>query len=255
MEPGFLGIPGVDSLIFSGLTLTSFCTAVLLGVTGSAGGLLLLGVLALVFPPAQLIPIHTFVMLGDNVSRVAVLRRYVMRGALVPFAIGAGLGALAGGQIFMTLPAAALQAILGVSIIAFTWMPKIASAGSLPGRFGVIGFIATFAGIFVSAVGMLVSPFVAAAYADRHNVIGTFSAMMSVVHLCKLVAFGLLGASLAPYLPLILSMIAGAAIGNLFAGKVLGRMPERAFRVIFKFFLTVLALRILWLAADNAGIV
>ena len=80
METGFLGVPDVDGLVFLGLTLTSLCAAILIGVTGAAGGLLLLGTLALVFPPALLIPIHTFVMLGDNVSRVAVLRRHVMAG-------------------------------------------------------------------------------------------------------------------------------------------------------------------------------
>jgi uncharacterized membrane protein YfcA len=254
METGFLGVPDVDGLVFLGLTMTSFCTTLIVGVTGSAGGLLLLGILALVFPPAVLIPVHTFVMLGDNVSRVAVLRRYVMRAALLPFSIGAALGALAGGQIFATLPTAALQAILGVFIIVFTWIPKVASQGSLRGRFGVVGFTATFAGIFVSAVGVFVAPFVAAAYPDRHNVIATFSAAMAIVHLCKLVAFGLLGASLAPYLPLVIAMIASAAVANLVVGRVLKRIPEHAFRIVFKFLLTVLALRILWLAAGNAGV-
>jgi uncharacterized membrane protein YfcA len=255
METGFLGVPDVDGLVFLGLTLTSLCAAILVGVTGAAGGLLLLGTLARVFSPALLIPIHTFVMLGDNVSRVAVLRRHVMWGALLPFSIGAALGALAGGQIFVILPMAALQAILGIFIIVFTWLPKIASQGSLPGRFGVVGFTATFVGIFVSAVGVFVAPFAAAAYPDRHNFIATFSALMGVVHLCKLVAFGLLGASLVPYLPLMLAMVATAALGNLIVGRVLNRVPEHIFRIVFKVILTVLALRILWLAAGNAGIV
>ena len=254
METGFLGVPDVDGLIFLGLAVTSFFAAIIAGVTGSAGGLLLLGILALVFPPAVLIPMHTLVMLGDNISRVAVLRRYVMRAALLPFTIGAALGALAGGQIFVTLPAPTLQLIMGIFIIVFTWMPKIATTGSLPGRFGLVGFTATFAGIFVSAVGVLVIPFVAAAYPDRRNVIGTFSAVMGIIHLCKLVAFGLLGASLAAYLPLMLAMVATAAVGNLVVGRVLTRMPEHAFRIVFKVVLTALALRILWLAADNAGV-
>lgn len=255
METAFLGVPGVDGLIFAGLALASLATAFIASTTGSAGGLLLLGLLALVFPPVVLIPLHTTVMLGDNISRVVILRRHILRAALLPFFIGAALGAAAGGRIFVALPTATLQFILGVLIIVFTWMPKIAGAGSLRGRFGLAGFAATFVGIFVSATGALVAPFVAAACADRRALVGTFSAVMGLVHLCKLVAFGLLGAALASYLPLMAAMVATAALGNLAGSRVLGRMPEHGFRLVFRVVLTALALRILWLAAGNAGLV
>ncbi|MBT5456460.1 MAG: sulfite exporter TauE/SafE family protein, partial [Rhodospirillaceae bacterium] len=230
------------------------CAAFVTAVSGSAGGLLLLGTLALVFPPTVLIPVHTVVMLGDSVSRAAILWRHVLWAAQLPFFIGAALGALVGGQIFVTLPTATLQVILGIFIIVFTWMPKIASTGSLRGRFSLIGFTATFVGMFVSAVGALVGPFVGAACPDRRQLISTFSALMGLVHLCKLVAFGLLGVTLAPYLPLMAAMVATAVIGNLIGSRVLNRIPENAFRLIFRLVLTALALRILWLAARNAGI-
>jgi uncharacterized membrane protein YfcA len=253
MEPGFLGVPGVDALVFAGLSLTSLCTAFIAGVTGAAGGLLLLGILALVFPPAILIPVHTVVLIGDNISRVAILWRHVAWGAVPPFLIGAALGAAAGGKIFVALPTATLQLLLGVCILVFTWMPKIAGTGSPGARFGLVGFIATFIGIFVSATGALVAPFVAAAYPDRRQVISTFSVVMAVVHLSKLAAFGLLGVTLAPYLPLMAAMVGTALLGNLAASRVLNRVPERRFRMVFRVVMTALALRVLWLAARNAG--
>jgi uncharacterized membrane protein YfcA len=255
METGFLGVPDVDGLIFLGLALTSLCAAFVTGVTGAAGGLLLLGILALVFPPSVLIPVHTVVMLGDSVSRSAILWRHILRAVLLPFFIGAVIGAAVGGQIFVSLPAATLQTILGIFIIVFTWMPKMASGGSLPGRFGLVGFTATFVGMFVSATGSLVGPFVAAACTDRRELIGTFSAVMGLVHLCKLVAFGLLGVTLASYLPLMAAMLATGAIGNLVASRVLNRIPEQAFRLLFRVILTALAIRILWLAAVSAELI
>lgn len=252
METGFLGIPDVDQLIFAGLVLTALISAFVTGVAGAAGGLLLLGVLAAVFPPAILIPVHTVVMLGDNCGRIAILWRHIMWRALAPFFIGAAIGAAAGGQIFVSLPTEILQISLGVLIIVFTWMPKIASVGSLGGRFGLVGFAATFVGMFVSATGVLVGPFVAAACKDRRDVIGTFSATMALVHLCKLVAFGFLGVSLAPYFPLIAAMLAATVIGNLLASRILNRIPERAFRLVFRILLTALAIRILWVAFSGA---
>ena len=127
METGFWGVPDVNGLIFVGLALTSLCAAFITGSAGAAGGLLVRGTLALVFPPAVLLPVHTFVMLGDNLGRVVILWRYLMWRVMLPVFIGAAIGAAAGGQIFVALPTATLQCILGIFIIIFTWMPKIAN--------------------------------------------------------------------------------------------------------------------------------
>jgi len=99
METGFLGVPDVSVAIFSGLAAASMVTSFIATVTGAAGGLLLLGTMALVFPPQILMPLHTVAMLGDNVTRIAVLWRDVARSALLPFLIGSTLGAAAGGKI------------------------------------------------------------------------------------------------------------------------------------------------------------
>ena len=64
------------------------------------------------FPPAILIPIHTLVQLGVGASRVFLMWPYILRDTVLPFAIGAALGAAAGAQIFVTLPAALLYGFL-----------------------------------------------------------------------------------------------------------------------------------------------
>jgi uncharacterized membrane protein YfcA len=133
-------------------------------------------------------------------------------------------------------------------------MPKIARVGSTRNRFAVIGFGATFLGMFVSATGTMTSPFVASAAPDRRNHVATFSALMTIVHVSKLVAFGILGVAFAAYVPLMAAMIAAGVLGNWVGSKVLNRIPERGFRVVFQLLLTVLALRLMWKAAADAGI-
>lgn len=59
--------------------------------------------------------------------------------------------------------------------------------------------------------------------------------------------------TLAAYLPLIAAMFATTIIGNLAASRVLNRIPEQGFGLVFRILLTALAIRILWLAAGNAG--
>jgi uncharacterized membrane protein YfcA len=212
------------------------------------GGLMLLAILAIFFPPAILVPIHTLVQLGVGTSRVLLMWRYIMRETLLPFTIGAALGALAGAQIFVTLSSPLLQGILGTFIVTVTWLPQLGRFGPARGRFALLGGAATFLGIFVSATGTLVSPFVAATSPDRRNHSSTLAALMTIVHIMKIIAFGTLGVGLGAYLPLVASMIATAALGSWAGRAVLNRMEESWYRIAFKIVMTVLALRLFWVA-------
>ena len=62
-------VPGVTPWTFIGLTVLSFFTATFGVVAGLGGGVLLLAVMATIFPPATLIPLHGTVLLGTNVGR------------------------------------------------------------------------------------------------------------------------------------------------------------------------------------------
>ena len=255
MEPSFLGVPGIDAWVFGGLAAFSFVTAFIASTVGTAGGLVLLAVMAIWFPPAVLIPVHTVVMLGSSSSLAAMRWRYVLKGTLLPFALGAAMGALAGAQIFVTLSAVVLQGILGVAILVLAWMPGFAQFGPERGRFAVLGFAMTFLGIFVSATGSLLAPFVAGSTEDRRYMPPTLSFLMTVVHVAKLAAFGALGLSVGAWLPLIAAMIAVSILGNFAGSRILDRVPERAFRAALKIVLTGLAIRLLWVTAVEAGLV
>ena len=123
-------MPDVTPVVFFGLPIASFVTAFLGVSTGAAGGLLLLAIMATVLPPAVLIPMHTVVQLGSNVSRTFIMWRYVMAGTLLPFIAGAVVGAVAGAKIFIALPITLLQGILGIFILLVTWMPRLGRFGS-----------------------------------------------------------------------------------------------------------------------------
>jgi uncharacterized protein len=253
--PGFLGVPDVDALVFTGLALSAFCTSFVGAVTGTLGGLLLLGIMALVFPPAVLIPVHTVVQLGASCSRVILMWKWLMRDTLPPFFIGAVIGATAGAQVFVVLSNAWLQVVIGGFIIVFTWMPKFASAGADRYRFAAAGFITTFVGMFVSATGTMLSPIVASVAPDRRNHVATFTSMMSMVHLTKLVAFFALGVAVADYTALMIAMVATASCGNWCGKHVLDRIPETGFWIIFKIILTALGFRLLWAGARDGGLI
>jgi uncharacterized membrane protein YfcA len=242
----FLFTPDVGPLLFGGLTLASFSTAFIGVFTGTAGGLILLAIMAVTLPPALVIPVHTVVQLGSGVTRTLIMWRHVMRATLLPFLLGSVAGAFAGANVFIAMPVSSLQLILGVFILVVTWMPALGRIGAERGRFAALGFGATFLGVFVSATGTLVTPFVASAALDRRAHAATMGALMTLVHIAKLAAFGFIGFSIGTYAPLIVAMIVSGAAGNWLGEEALLRTTEQRFRIVLKLILTLLALHLLW---------
>ena len=255
MDLSFLSVPGVDALTIALLGMASFCTALMGMLTGAGGGPILLALMALVLPPIVLIPVHTVVQLGVSVSRIALLRSFIMWPTVLPFVIGGILGAAAGAPIFVSLPGPVLLGFIGAFVLLIAWMPKFGLIGPEKGRFGFVGFIATFLGMFVSSTGLFIAPFVASISPERRNYAATVAALGTMMHVIKLTAFGFIGFSIGAYLPLMAAMVGTAALGNWVGRHILVRMPEKTFRIILKTLLTVLALRLLWVAARDGGLI
>ena len=67
-------------------------------------------------------------------------------------------------------------------------------------------------------------------------------------------AFGFLGFAIGRYVPLMAAMIATGAVGNWLGERALDRMGEKNFRLVFRTILTLLGLRLMWVAiADWFG--
>lgn len=249
----FFITPDVGLLMFAGLTFASFATAFIGVFTGTAGGVILLAIMATVMPPAVLIPVHTVIQLGSGVTRTMIMWRYVMRSTALPFMAGTALGAAAGAKVFVSLPSSTLQFILATFILIVTWLPKLGRIGAERGRFLALGFAATFLGVFVSATGTIVAPFVASVAPDRRNHAATVGALMSFVHIAKMVAFGVIGFSIGSYAWLMVVMIITGAIGNWLGEVALNHVTEQRFRLILQVVLSVLALNLLFNALRGAG--
>ncbi|MEJ2655486.1 MAG: hypothetical protein P8Z69_09370, partial [Acidihalobacter sp.] len=106
------------------------------------------------------------------------------------------------------------------------------------------GLLTTLATMLVGATGPLVSAWLGR-HGDRWTYTANFSSCMSVQHLLKILAFGLAGFAFLPWIPLLVLMIACGYLGTLVGLKVLGRLPDRHFKLLFKIVMTLLALRVI----------
>jgi uncharacterized membrane protein YfcA len=220
---------------------------------GIGGGLLLLAVIAQTIPMKAIIPVHGAVQLGSNAGRMIVMFKDILWNHFAWFALGSLIGALVGGQLVVNLPTNLLKASLGVFILLTVWGPQIwrsslfnnvANSKSL-----LIGGIAsTFLTMFVGATGPLVVATIRLFKLNRLALVATSAACLVLQHALKILIFGLLGFAFSPYFLLILLMICSGFIGTLIGKQLLIKTNEQHFQTWLNVILSVLALRLIYLA-------
>jgi uncharacterized membrane protein YfcA len=112
-----------------------------------------------------------------------------------------------------------------------------------------MGAVASFLTMFFGATGPFVAAMLAARLPVRQAYVGTHAACMTAQHGLKIVVFGVLGFAFAPWLPLIVAMIATGFAGTVAGTRLLHVLPEQHFRKALKAVLTLLALNLLLSAA------
>lgn len=240
----FVMAPGLDAGGTALLIIVSFFTSSVTAAFGLGGGSLLIALMSLMMPAAIVVPVHGAVQLGSNGGRAMLRRRYIQWQFVGWFILGSAIGAAIGGQVAVLLPDYLFKVAIGLFILYSVWAPK----PSIEGR-GPVS--TTAAGTFTSAVGMIVGisgPLVIAFLRhlkDRREIVGTHAFLMSFQNGFKLITFIALGFAFHDYVGLILAMIVSGFIGTNLGGLLLDRIPEKAFRVIFKIILTVVALDLL----------
>ena len=230
------------------LIVVSFFTSALTAAVGIGGGVALLAVLVSIAPPAIALPVHGIVQIGSNAGRAGLMRKHIRWDIFQPFAWGSLLGIIAGALVFVALPTATLQILLGVFILYSVWAPKLRPADIPLRGFALVGAVATFCTMFVGATGPMLAAFLSPVRFQRHNVVATHATCMTLQHSLKAVAFGFLGFNYWPWLVLLAAMIGSGFVGTMVGCHVLNKLPEQVFRRGFQIILTLLALRLLWSA-------
>lgn len=231
-----------------GLIVLSYFTSTLTAAAGIGGGIVLISVMASFLPPATVLPVHGVVQLGSNAGRTALMWKHVSPRITVLFVAGAVVGVAVAAWIFVGLSTETLQLLLALFILFSLWTPKFKPSNLPEPGFVVVGAVATFCTMFVGATGPLVATFMSTERLQRHGVVATAAACLSSQHVLKIVAFGILGFHFLPWVPLLAAMIASGFLGTLTGRRVLDHIPERIFAQLFRVVISLLALRLLWVA-------
>ena len=243
-------LPASVSLLDACLLVASAaCTSLITAAMGIGGGVLLLAIMAGTLPAAALIPLHGLVQFGSNGNRAWMTRRHIDWRLLRRFALGALAGALLASLIVVQLPLRWIQLSVAAFILYLVWGPK--PAGRSLGATGQLlaGALTTLVSMFVGATGPLVAGFIHRRDMDKLATTATFAACMSVQHLLKMGVFSAVGFAFWDWLPLTALMILAGALGGWLGLKPLDRIPAAHFKRVFRWIVTLLALRLLWQAS------
>jgi len=229
------------------LVALAFGTAILSAIIGMGGGILLLAALVSFLPPIVAIPLHGVIQIASNGSRVVVQRKHIQPRIAGTFGILVLPGGFLGYVALTSTPESVANIALGVFILAAVWirLPTPGQPRSAFRRFLLLGGAAGITNTSVGSSGPLIAPFFLGLGLTRHQIIGTKAACQVQGHLTKIVVFGLAGFAWSEYSMLlgltILAVVAGTVVGS----RILDRVNEETFVVLYKYTLTLIALRMI----------
>ena len=218
-----------------------------------AGGIILLSVMVLFFEPVTAIALHGLIQLVSNASRGIIQRRHVKWRLTWRFALLLLPMGTLGVQLTFALPPLVSRVLIGLFVLAATWRPTWLMLGTHPGeilperRFVLLGGVVGFLGVLVGATGPLAAPFFLNLGLSRQGVVGTKAATQTLGHLSKTLIFGFAGVAFGAYVPILVSMWLAVIVGTWVGSRLLERVDERSFDLLYRGALTLVALRlILW---------
>ena len=223
------------------LLISVFATAFISGVFGMAGGLILMGVLALILPVSAAMVVHGVIQFVSNGWRAVLLVKWVMWRTLAIYLAGSlSAGAV---LLFLTLELdkAWLFIILGLTP-GLIWVPRryVHLDAERPVHAVLCGFVVTGLNVVSGVSGPLLGVFFTETRADRRAIVATKAATQVISHSIK-VSYYLLPAITAGALPQthwLLIAIPLSMLGTTLGARVLDLMSDIQFRNWTKWIVT-----------------
>lgn len=213
----------------------SFLTALLSGIFGMAGGLVLMGALALILPVSAAFVTHGVLQLVANGWRAVLHRKHIAWRIIANYAIAS---AVAGGIVaaLAFTPSRPLLFLLLGLVPMLIWLPKNwlqLDATRTPHAL-ISGFLVTLVNLTAGVAGPLLDIFFVRTVLDRHQIVATKAATQVFSHLAKIIVFGaplisVGGGAIPPWWVFALA-IPASMMGTWAGGLVLSRITDADFK-------------------------
>jgi uncharacterized membrane protein YfcA len=212
------------------LGLAALCTALLSGVFGMAGGMLLIGVYAAVLPVPTAMVLHGATQLIANSSRALILRRDVYWRGTLAYVLGAGAAFALSFSVSYVPEPLAIYLGLGLTPFLVTRLPALLRNFEDPRVAAATGFQVMAVQLLAGAAGPLLDTAFLDTRLTRTQIVATKAMTQVLSHALKVAYFvpALGSGAITPELAsaVLLATIVGTRVGTL----LLTRLSEQAFR-------------------------
>ncbi|HNS87009.1 MAG TPA: sulfite exporter TauE/SafE family protein [Parvularculaceae bacterium] len=229
---------GLSASVAAIVIFCSFFTSALTAAFGLGGGLALLAVMSALMPPAAVIPVHGVAQLGSNASRLLLQWKSVVRPIALWFIAGSVLGSAIGARLYVEIPGAALQALIGAFVLLSVYGPQPKAFAPGVRTFFATGAASALLSMFVGATGPIAASMLRVAALDKLKTVATHAAAMTGQHAVKTIVFGLIGFAYAEWIFVIGAIVIAGFLGAAAGTHLLHSMPEKKFRAGFTLALT-----------------
>lgn len=222
--------------------------ALISSLTGLGGGTIILAGLLLVYPPEIAIPLHSFTQLSANSLRVSLFYKTVNWNVVLFYSALMIPAAWVGAWIFDLINPSWLKLVVG-SFILISIFPLPFKPQGEPKKitFMILGAVSGFLGVFIGAVGPLITPFFNRLKLSRNGNIATKNAGQAILQLSKIIAFW--GATSIDFSPLqdnILILILGTLVGVGVSIPLSRKISDQKFDLILNVMLGLIAVKVIY---------
>ena len=240
------------------LILAAFITSSVSAVLGMGGGIILLGIMAIIIPKGYIVvALHGMIQLVSNLTRSYVFRKHIKKEIIKQYCPGALLGLLISSffiialiQIFNVTSAKdikvdILKPVIGIFILWFLYGKRI-TINSVKPNFFPVGILSGVTTVFIGATGPLIAPFFLQGKLTKENIISNKAACQAISHAGKIPLFIIFfDYTYFTDLEVLIPLIIAVFIGTNFGKKILYFIPENIFRYMFKGTLTIIAIKLI----------
>ena len=222
--------------------------SLLTSLTGLGGGTLILAGLLLIYPPEIALPLHSFTQFTANAIRTGLFFRVVNWKVVGAYACLILPAAWFGAELFEYFNSSFLKILVGTLILisVIPWKFQLKSEPRTS-TFIFAGALSGFLGIFVGAVGPMVTPLFNRLPLGREGNLSTKSAGQMCLQFSKIIAFG--GAAGINYMAMkdnIGVLVLGSFIGVAISIPIGKKIPQKHFDLAVNILLGLISIKVLF---------
>ncbi len=228
------------------LTVCTVATSIVSAIMGMAGGIMLLVIIASLIETTYVVPLYSSIQLISNTTRLLLFFKHIHWNIVGLYILGLIPGSLGGIYLVQILPKDLIKLLMGVFILLATYAPR--SKTEIRAGIGIffgVGIIGGLLSVLLGTPGPTLAPFFVRNDVIKEELIATKAVCQSLSHVLNILLYGFIGVNVLAHWNILIVLGAAAILGTFMGKKILTKIPDRHFLIIFKALLTIISVRII----------